>query len=297
MRGFGRKGVAFTAISAIDIALYDLKAKYLGVPLYKLLGPYSGIGAHLRLGWVDLVRRTRAGARAGWLRRAWHSSGEDESGQGLRARRSRRLAPAAAVRKAVGDGVEIYVDANNGFYAKQAIGFARRMAEYNVGWFEEPVLADDVAGLAAIDIPIATGEHVYTKYGFKILIADGGADIVQPDVGRVGGCDRVAQGGAPRARVQSAGRAACRSAGAPAPGVLHAEFKDRRISRGLGGDRPPLLYRVSRAAWRHVVAVSRPTGPGAGARATRSSATRSRGKGEPDFPAALSAVQDFQPGG
>jgi L-alanine-DL-glutamate epimerase-like enolase superfamily enzyme len=96
-----------------------------------------------------------------------------------------------AVRKAVGDDVEIYVDANNGFYAKQAIAFAGRMAEYNVGWFEEPVLADDIAGLAAIaraiEIPVATGEHEYTKYGFKELIAQGGADIVQPDVGRVGG--------------------------------------------------------------------------------------------------------------
>jgi len=60
-----------------------------------------------------------------------------------------------------------------------------------VGWFEEPVLADDIAGLAAIaraiDIPVATGEHEYTKYGFKELISQGGADIVQPDVGRVGG--------------------------------------------------------------------------------------------------------------
>ncbi len=97
----------------------------------------------------------------------------------------------AAVRKAVGDDVEIYVDANSGFYAKQAIGFARRMAEYDVRWFEEPVLADDIAGLAAvaraIDIPVATGEHEYTKYGFKELITQGGADIVQPDVGRVGG--------------------------------------------------------------------------------------------------------------
>ena len=67
----------------------------------------------------------------------------------------------------------------------------RRFQDYNVRWFEEPVLADDIQGLAAIakaiDIPVATGEHEYTKYGFKELIAQGGADIVQPDVGRVGG--------------------------------------------------------------------------------------------------------------
>jgi L-alanine-DL-glutamate epimerase-like enolase superfamily enzyme len=95
------------------------------------------------------------------------------------------------VREAVGDEVEVFVDANNGYYAKQAIRMAREFAPYHVGWFEEPVLADDIEGLAAvaraIDIPVATGEHEYTKYGFKDLIARGGADIVQPDVGRVGG--------------------------------------------------------------------------------------------------------------
>jgi L-alanine-DL-glutamate epimerase-like enolase superfamily enzyme len=97
----------------------------------------------------------------------------------------------AAVRKAVGDDVEIFVDANNGYYAKQAIAMSRRFEEYNVRWFEEPVLADDIQGLAEISrattIPVATGEHEYTRYGFKELIAQGGADIVQPDVGRVGG--------------------------------------------------------------------------------------------------------------
>src|SRR5262249_55166304 len=97
----------------------------------------------------------------------------------------------AAVRRALGDEVEIYVDANNGYSAKQAIAMAPRLAEHRIGWFEEPVLADDVAGLAEIarriDIPVATGEHEYTKYGFKELISQGGADIVQPDVGRVGG--------------------------------------------------------------------------------------------------------------
>ena len=97
----------------------------------------------------------------------------------------------AAVRDAVGDDIEIYVDANNGYYAKQAIYMGKAFEEYRVGWFEEPVLADDIDGLAAvakaIDIPVATGEHEYTKYGFKDLIAREGADIVQPDVARVGG--------------------------------------------------------------------------------------------------------------
>ncbi|MBV9545048.1 MAG: mandelate racemase/muconate lactonizing enzyme family protein [Chloroflexi bacterium] len=191
VRGFGRKGVAFSAISTIDIALWDLKAKIFGVPLYRLLGPYTDtVPIYGSGGWTSFTEPELVKEQVGYVERGiprvkmkvakdfGHSEAED----------LRRL---AAVRKAVGDNVEIFVDANNGFYAKQAIGFARRMQEYDVHWFEEPVLADDITGLAAIaraiDIPVATGEHEYTKYGFKDLISQGGADIVQPDVGRVGG--------------------------------------------------------------------------------------------------------------
>jgi L-alanine-DL-glutamate epimerase-like enolase superfamily enzyme len=191
VRGFGRKGVAFCAISAIDIGLWDLKAKIFGVPLYRLLGPYTdtvpiyGSGGWTSFSESELVREQLGYVERGIPRvkmKVAKDFGRSESED------VRRL---AAVRKAAGDDVEIYVDANNGYYAKQAIGMARHLAEYNVRWFEEPVLADDIAGLAAIaraiDIPVATGEHEYTKYGFKELISQGGADIVQPDVGRVGG--------------------------------------------------------------------------------------------------------------
>lgn len=191
VRGFGRKGVAFCAISAVDIALWDLKAKLFGVPLYRLLGPFTdrvpiyGSGGWTSFSEDELVREQLGYVERGIPRvkmKVAKDFGKSE------AEDVRRL---AAVRKAVGDDVEIYVDANNGYYAKQAIGMARHLAEYDVKWFEEPVLADDIAGLAAIartiDIPVATGEHEYTRYGFKELIAQGGADIVQPDVGRVGG--------------------------------------------------------------------------------------------------------------
>jgi L-alanine-DL-glutamate epimerase-like enolase superfamily enzyme len=191
VRGFGRKGVAFCAISAVDIALWDLKAKLFGVPLYRLIGPYTDrVPIYGSGGWTSFTEAELVREQTGYVERGiprvkmkvakdfGHAEREDV----------RRL---AAVRKAVGDDVEIYVDANNGYYAKQAIAMARRLAEYDVKWFEEPVLADDIAGLAAIaraiDIPVATGEHEYTRYGFKELIAQGGADIVQPDVGRVGG--------------------------------------------------------------------------------------------------------------
>jgi L-alanine-DL-glutamate epimerase-like enolase superfamily enzyme len=191
VRGFGRKGLAFCAISAVDIALWDLKGKAFGVPLYRLLGPYTdSVPIYGSGGWTHFTEAELVAEQLGYVERGIprvKMKVAKDFGQ-AEAEDLRRL---AAVRRAVGDGVEVYVDANNGYYAKQAIRLARRFEEYNVGWFEEPVLADDVAGLAAvaraIDLPVATGEHEYTKYGFRELIAQGGADIVQPDVGRVGG--------------------------------------------------------------------------------------------------------------
>ena len=191
VRGYGRKGIAFCAISAVDIGLWDLKAKALGVPLYRLLGPYQEtVPMYGSGGWTHFTEKELIEEQTGYVARGWpriKMKVAKDFGQS-EAEDLKRL---AAVRKAVGDKVEIYLDANNGYYAKQAIRMSRAFEQYNVGWFEEPVLADDIEGLAAIsratNIPVATGEHEYTKYGFKELIARGGADIVQPDVGRVGG--------------------------------------------------------------------------------------------------------------
>lgn len=191
VRGFGRKGMAFCAISAVDIGLWDLKGKIFNAPLYQLIGPYTDtVPIYGSGGWTHFTEGELVREQVGYVERGIPrvklKVGKDFGK--AEAEDVRRL---AAVRQAVGDDVEIYIDANNGYYAKQAIAMARRFAPYNVGWFEEPVLADDIAGLAAIaraiDIPVATGEHEYTKYGFKDLIAQGGVDIVQPDVGRVGG--------------------------------------------------------------------------------------------------------------
>jgi len=191
VRGFGRKGVAFQAISAVDIALWDLKAKALGLPLYKLLGachdsvPVYGSGGWTNYTEAELVREQMSYVEQGYP--AIKMKIGKEFGQ----REREDLARLAAVRRAAGDEITLYVDANNGYTAKQAIRVARGLEEREVAWFEEPVLADDVDGLAqvarATSIPVATGEHEYTKFGFKDLLARGGADIAQPDVGRVGG--------------------------------------------------------------------------------------------------------------
>lgn len=191
VRGFGRKGVAFCGLSVVDTGLWDLKAKALRLPLYRLLGPYTdSVPIYGSGGWTNLSEDELVAEMVGYVEQG---IGRVKMKVGKDFGRSERedLQRLAAVRKAVGDDVAIYVDANNGYYAKQAIYMAKEFEQFQVGWFEEPVLADDVQGLAeirqAINIPVATGEHEYTKYGFKDLIARGGADIVQPDVGRVGG--------------------------------------------------------------------------------------------------------------
>jgi L-alanine-DL-glutamate epimerase-like enolase superfamily enzyme len=191
VRRYGRGGVAFCALSAVDIGLWDLKAKALGLPLYRLLGPYAdSVPIYGSGGWTDLTVDELVAQMADYvdqgIPRVKLKIGKDFG----RAERE-DIERVAAVRKAVGDDVAVYVDANNAYYPKQAIYMAQEFGRYQVGWFEEPVLADDISGLAevrrAIDIPVAGGENEYTKYGFKALISGGGVDIVQPDVARMGG--------------------------------------------------------------------------------------------------------------
>ncbi len=191
VRGYGRKGVAFCAISAVDIALWDLKAKALGLPLYKLLGPYTNsVPIYGSGGWTNLSEKELVEEQLSYVERGIPRI-KMKVGKDFGNAEEEDIRRLAVVRKAVGDDVEIYIDANNGYYAKQAIRMAQQFEEYDVKWFEEPVLADDIDGLAmvskSINIPVATGEHEYTKFGFKELISRGGADIVQPDVGRIGG--------------------------------------------------------------------------------------------------------------
>ena len=162
----------------------DLKAKALGLPLFKLLGPFrDSVPIYGSGGWTNFTVEELVAEATGWvdqgIKRVKIKVGK-EFGQSER----EDIQRLEAVRRAVGDDVAIYVDANNGYYPKQAIYMAKEFERYQVGWFEEPVLADDIDGLArvadATSIPVATGEHEYTKFGFRELISRGGADIVQP---------------------------------------------------------------------------------------------------------------------
>ena len=191
VRGYGRKGIAFCAISAVDIGLWDLKAKSVNLPLYKFLGAYTdsvpvyGSGGWTNFSEQELVKEMTDYVESG-IPKVKMKVGKD-FGQSER----EDIQRVEAVRKAVGDDVALYIDANNGYYRKQSIYMAKEFEQYQVGWLEEPLIPDDIEGMAEIakatSIPIATGEHEYTKYGFRELIERGAADIVQPDIGRVGG--------------------------------------------------------------------------------------------------------------
>jgi L-alanine-DL-glutamate epimerase-like enolase superfamily enzyme len=168
-----------------------LKAKALGLPLYKLLGAYTdSIPVYGSGGWTNFSTDELVAEQMSYVERGFRSV-KMKVGKDFGRAEDEDIRRLAAVRKAVGDDIQIYVDANNGYYAKQAIRMSRKFEEYDVKWLEEPVLADDIEGMAAISrattIPVAAGEHEWTKYGFKELISRGGVDIVQPDVGRVGG--------------------------------------------------------------------------------------------------------------
>ena len=191
VRSYGRKGVALCAISAIDIGLWDLKAKILQLPLYKLLGPYTdkipvyGSGGWTNLTKSDLVKSMLSFVELGFTRvkmKVGKDYGKSERDD---------ISRVQSVRKAIGNDIALYIDANTAYYVKQAIYMAKEFERMQVGWFEEPTIPDDISGLAEIrskiNIPVATGELEYTKYGFKQLLQNEAVDIIQPNVGRVGG--------------------------------------------------------------------------------------------------------------
>jgi D-arabinonate dehydratase len=186
----GRRGLTTRAISAIDIGLWDIRAKVAGMPLYKLLGGfrdrvptyiaggYYEQGKGLKELQQEMRDNVAMGARAIKMKVGAVSIAED-------------VARVRAVREAIGPEVKLLVDANCAYRYYDAIRFARRIEEFDPFWFEEPVKPDDYDGhrklAAATSIPIATGENEYTRYGFRDLIAHDAAAILNADAKVLGG--------------------------------------------------------------------------------------------------------------
>ena len=183
----GRKGVAMYALSAVDIALWDLLAQRAEMPLHHLLGsardrvPVYGDGCWLSLSLDELVAEAERYAELGCMGVKVKIGGRPQDD----------VARVRAVRDAVGPDMAVMVDANSRYDPLTAIRVARLLEPFDLTWFEEPVLADspsDYARVAkAVNIPIAGGENEYARYGFRELLERGAVDILQPDVHRVGG--------------------------------------------------------------------------------------------------------------
>lgn len=192
VRNAGLPGVAAQAIAAVDIALWDCKARLLGLPLVHLLGrardevPVYGSGGFTTYDAERQDRQLRGWTEEEGIPRVKIKIGES---WGRCAERDRkRLAEA---RTSIGDTTDLYVDANGGYRAKQAIRMADTLADHGVTWFEEPVSSDHLTTLATVrdrvPMEVTAGEYGYTLPYFAQMLAAGAVDCLQADVTRCGG--------------------------------------------------------------------------------------------------------------
>jgi L-rhamnonate dehydratase len=191
---FGRKGIGMAAISAVDIALWDLLGKSAKQPVFRLLGgrtkPRIPVYAS-RLYSIELSelaaeakRYQKEGYRAMKLRFGW---GPTDGAAGMQ----QNVDLVKTVRQAVGDGIDVMADAYMGWTLDYAKRMLPLLEPFNLRWLEEPVIPDDIQGYAELKsyarIPIAGGEHEFTQYGFRDLLAARAVDYIQFDTNRVGG--------------------------------------------------------------------------------------------------------------
>ena len=189
IRNLGRPGIASTAISAVDIALWDLKARLLNLPLATLLGTVrKSVAIYGSGGFTSYSEQQLQRQLGGWVEqgisRVKMKIGRDPVED------IRRVGVA---REAIGPDTELFVDANGAYSRKQALDQAKKFADMNVSWFEEPVSSDDLAGLRLIrdrgpaGMDIAAGEYGYDAAYFRSMLAAGAVDVLQADATRCGG--------------------------------------------------------------------------------------------------------------
>lgn len=189
IRNLGRDGITSMAISACDVALWDLKGKLLDVPVCTLLGAArDAVEVYGSGGFTSYDLETLADQLSGWVNdgiaRVKMKVGRDPQADPKRV---------AHARSAIGDAAQLFVDANGAYSRKQALELADRFAESNVAWFEEPVYHQDFEGLCQVRerapacMDVSSGEYGYGLYHFKWMLDARTVDCLQADASRCGG--------------------------------------------------------------------------------------------------------------
>jgi len=189
VRNVGKPGIASSAIAAVDTALWDLKAKLAGQSLLDLLGAAR-----------DEVAAYGSGGFTSYSDERLREQFSRWAGEGLTAVKMKigehpdaDVERVTQARRAIGDGVELYVDANGAFHAKEALRYADAFAELGVSWFEEPVSSGDLAGMRLVrdrgpsGMRIAAGEYGYTLHDQRRMLEANAVDVLQADATRCGG--------------------------------------------------------------------------------------------------------------
>ncbi len=190
-RDQGQRGLALTALSGIDIALWDIRGKRLQAPVHVLLG--GAFRSHVRAYATGGFRRLHgdrptmtAAETAGYVREGF-SAVKIKIGYDV----ADDLATIRAVREAIGPRTALMIDANHGYDLIQATQLGRAVADLDIGWFEEPVVPEDLDGYRELrrsqPIPVAGGETWFTRWGFRDVFTRRAVDIAQPDVCAAGG--------------------------------------------------------------------------------------------------------------
>ncbi len=201
LRNVGRPGIGAMALSAADIALWDLKARLLGCAVAGLIGrarddvPVYGSGGFTT--YDDARTREQL---SGWVEKDQIPRVKIKIGESWGTNEARDLARVALAREIIGPGPDLYVDANGGYSTGQAVRLAHQLDDFGVTWFEEPVSSQDVEGLAVlrrqVRPDVTAGEYSWSLADSRRLLTAGAVDCLQLDVTRCGGITEFLRGAA-----------------------------------------------------------------------------------------------------
>jgi L-alanine-DL-glutamate epimerase-like enolase superfamily enzyme len=192
VRNVGRPGVAGCAISAVDTALWDLKARLLDLPLHHLLGAVTeGVPVYGSGGFTTYGKSQLSEQFGNWVDNQGIPRVKMKIGESWGKRMRRDLARMRHAREIIGPRAELFVDANGAYTRKQALRLMERAEDLEVHWFEEPVSSDDLTGLcqvrSRVDADVAAGEYGYDLSYFQRMCAAQAVDCLQADASRCGG--------------------------------------------------------------------------------------------------------------